>query len=142
MKVAPILVFPFALFLTAMSQTPTQFLCYDVFYDNSNESLDYLACSSGSNSLENKGYATLGQLSTFPDVSGVYTVTVWDSPACGTCYNVTYGSTTIYVLAVDTAPEGFNVAEAALNALTDGQATQFGRIDMQTTPVDARYGEL
>lgn len=76
----------------------------------------------------------MGQLPNFPDIGGAYTVTGWDSPAGGACYNITYGGTTISILAVDAAPEGFNVAEAVANALTNGQAAQLERIDVQTTP--------
>ncbi|KAG6327451.1 hypothetical protein ID866_11638 [Astraeus odoratus] len=125
--------------LPAFSQTTTQTLSYDPVYDNPSQSLDILACSNGSNGLESKGYATLGELPNFPYVGGVYTVTGWNSPACGTCYNATYGTTTISILAVDVSLQGFNVAEEAMNALTGGQAVQLGRINVQSMPVAASY---
>ncbi|KAG6325798.1 hypothetical protein ID866_13291 [Astraeus odoratus] len=128
-----------AIALPVTSQTTTQTLSYDRVYDNSSQSLDSLACSNGSNGLESKGYTTLGQLPNFPYVGGVYTVTSWNSPACGTCYNVTYGTTTISILAVDVSVQGFNLAEEAMNALTGGQAVQLGRINVQSTPAAASY---
>jgi len=115
----------------------TESLSYDTTYDNPNLSLDYVACSDGPNGLITKGYTTLGQLPTYPNVGGVYTVTGWDSAYCGSCYNVTYGSKTIAVLAVDTASEGFNLSEEAMNALTGNQAAFLGRVSVTAVPVAA-----
>lgn len=128
-----------ALALPAFSQTTTQTLSYDTAYDNSSGLLSNLACSDGEYGLETKGYNTLGELPNFPNVGGVYTVTGWDSPGCGTCYNVTYGSTSIYILAVDVSLEGFNIAQAAMNTLTGNLASELGRINVQSTQVDASY---
>lgn len=115
----------------------TESLSYDTTYDNSTLSLDYVACSDGPNGLINKGYTTLGQLPTFPRIGGVYTVTGWDSAYCGTCYEVTYGNTTLAVLAVDTASEGFNLSEEAMNALTGGEAAFLGRVEVTAVEVAA-----
>lgn len=139
MKLASILVFLFTFTLHVLCQTTTQTLSYDPVYDDSSESLDYLACSNGSNGLETLGYSTLGQVPNFPYVGGAYTVTGWNSPACKTCYNLTYEDKSISVLAVDSALEGFNVAQQAMDYLTDGQSTQLGRVDVQSTPVDPAY---
>lgn len=128
-----------SLAVLASSQTTTQTLSYDTTYDDSSEPLANLACSDGVYGLETKGYTTLGDLPTFPNVGGVYTVTGWDSPACGTCYNVTYGSKSVLILAVDVSQEGFNIAEAAMNTLTGNLATELGRINVQSTQVDASY---
>ncbi|KAL4065184.1 Cerato-platanin [Scleroderma yunnanense] len=138
MKFVSVLFPLFAFVLPVISQTTTQTLSYDTTYTAS-ESLNNLACSNGSNGLENKGYQTLGQLPDFPYVGGVYTVTGWNSPACGTCYSVMYGSTTIYILAVDVASQGFNVAQAAMDALTGGQAVQLGRINVEAAQVNVSY---
>ncbi|KAI6111164.1 Cerato-platanin [Pisolithus sp. B1] len=128
-----------ALALLAFSQTTTETLSYDTTYDDASEPLSNLACSDGVYGLETKGYNTLGDLPTFPNVGGVYTVTEWDSPACGTCYNVTYGSTSIFILAVDVSQEGFNIAETAMNTLTGNLATELGRVNVQSTQVNASY---
>ncbi|KAI6125256.1 hypothetical protein EV401DRAFT_1114140 [Pisolithus croceorrhizus] len=61
--------------LLAFSQTTTETLSYDTTYDDASEPLSNLACSDGVYGLETKGYNTLGDLPTFPNVGGVYTVT-------------------------------------------------------------------
>jgi hypothetical protein len=124
-----------AIALPVLAQTES--LSYDNTYDNADLSLDSVACSDGPNGLISKGYTTLGQLPTFPNVGGAYTVTGWDSVYCGTCYEVTYGDTTIAILAVDVATEGFNVAEEAMNTLTGNQAVFLGRVDVTSVQVNA-----
>lgn len=54
---------------------------------------------------------------------------------CGTCWTLTYNAKTITVLAIDHASPGFNIALAAMNDLTNGQASQLGRIDATATQV-------
>ncbi|KAL6308688.1 Cerato-platanin [Sparassis latifolia] len=110
---------------------------YDTTYDNASESLSYVACSDGANGLETKGYTTIGSLPDFPYVGGAYTITGWNSAACGTCYELTYGTTTITVLAIDVATEGFNLSEEAMNALTNNQAVFLGRVNATAVQVDA-----
>lgn len=122
--------------LSSLAQT-TETLSYDPTYDNSALSLSSVACSDGVNGLETKGYTTLGTLPTFPNVGGVYTVTGWNSSACGTCYTVTYGSNTVAILAVDASKVGFTISEAAMNTLTGNLATELGRVDVTATQVDA-----
>jgi hypothetical protein len=41
------------------------------------------------------------------------------------------------VLAIDHTDAGFNIAQEALDALTNGQAVQLGRIDAQATQIAA-----
>ena len=131
-------IFTFALPAFVQSET----LSYDTRYDDASLSLANLACSNGVNGLMTKGYTTLGSLPTFPNIGGVYTVTSWNSPACGTCYEVTYGSKTIAVLAVDVALEGFNLSEEAMNTLTGGLAVELGRVNVSATQVDASVCRL
>ncbi|KAH7890324.1 Cerato-platanin [Phlebopus sp. FC_14] len=116
----------------------TESLSFDTNYDNSGLPLSSVACSDGTNGLEWKGYSTLGSLPAFPYVGAVYTVTGWNSAACGTCYAVTYGSNTINVLAVDASRGGgLTVSEAAMNALTNNEAAALGRISVSVSQVDA-----
>ncbi|KAG1796034.1 Cerato-platanin [Suillus plorans] len=122
--------------LSALAQT-TETLSYDSTYDDATLSLSSVACSDGANGLETKGYATLGSLPTFPNVGGVYTVTGWNSAACGACYNVTYGGKSVAILAVDVSKTGFTVSESAMNTLTGGLAVELGRVDATATQVDA-----
>ncbi|KAG1749561.1 Cerato-platanin [Suillus lakei] len=135
MKFTSTIISILAIALPVLAQTES--LSYDNTYDNPDTSLSTVACSDGPNGLITKGYTTLGQLPNFPNVGGVYTVTGWDSPYCGTCYEVTYGSNTIAILAVDVATAGFNVAEAAMNTLTGGQAAFLGRVSVTSVQVNA-----
>ncbi|GBE82789.1 Protein SnodProt1 [Sparassis crispa] len=121
---------------TILAQTSVS-VSYDTTYDNSAEPLSNLACSDGANGLEHYGYTTLGSLPDFPYVGGSHVVTGWDSTGCGTCWELTYDGTTITVLAVDTAPEGFNLSEEAMNALTNGQAVAIGRLTATAVQVNS-----
>ena len=52
---------------------------------------------------------------------------------------MTYDGNSIFVLAVDHADQGFNVAKQAMDTLTNGHAEEFGRVDVQwvdATPAD------
>lgn len=122
--------------LSSLAQT-TETLSYDTSYDDSTLSLSSVACSDGANGLETKGYTTLGSLPTFPNVGGVYSVTGWNSAACGACYNVTYGTNTVTILAVDVSKAGFTISETAMNTLTGNLAVDLGRVDVAATQVDA-----
>ena len=117
--------------LCVLAQTPTT-LSYDTNYDNADLSLNNVACSDGVNGLETKNpsYTTLGSLPAFPKVGGVYTVTGYNSTECGACYAVTYGTTTVNILAVDKSTVGFTVSEEAMDTLTGGQAAALGRVDV------------
>ena len=140
MKFAPLaaatlvlaLVFP----VFAQSQ---QSVSYDTTYDDSAFSLTGVACSDGVNGLITKGYTTLGSLPGFPSVGGAYVVGGYNSPNCGTCWQLYYAGTgkTINVLAVDVALDGFNISEEAMNTLTGGQAVQLGRVEVTATQVAA-----
>ncbi|KAH7928134.1 Cerato-platanin [Leucogyrophana mollusca] len=123
-----------ALALAALAQD-TYTASYDTRYDNSALSLDDVSCSDGTNGLVTKGYQTIGQLPTYPNVGGAFAVTGWDSPACGSCWQLTYGSETINVTAVDVALTGFVLSEGALNTLTDGQAVDLGRVNVTAVQV-------
>ncbi|KAF8552324.1 allergenic cerato-platanin Asp F13 [Imleria badia] len=116
------------------AQTTTT-LSYDDNYGNADLSLNNVACSDGPNGLETKyNITTLGQVPGFPNVGGVETVSGWNSPNCGACYAVTYGSTTVNIIAVDKSTTGFTVSPAAMDALTGGQAVQDGRVTVTYSP--------
>ncbi|KAF2008680.1 hypothetical protein BU24DRAFT_360028, partial [Aaosphaeria arxii CBS 175.79] len=104
---------------------------YDTGYDDASRSLNVVSCSDGSNGLVTKGYTTQGSLRNFPYIGGYQGVAGWNSPQCGTCYSVTYKSKTIYVLAIDHAASGFNIAQKAMDDLTNGQSVALGRVDAQ-----------
>ncbi|KAH7920670.1 immunomodulatory protein [Leucogyrophana mollusca] len=136
MKFATVALSFAALVLPALSQA-TYSLSYDTLYDESTLSLDDVSCSDGTNGLITKGYTTLGQLPTFPNVGGAIAVTGWNSAACGSCWEVTYGSETIAVTAVDVALDGFNLSEEAMNTLTGGLAVELGRVNVTAVQVAA-----
>lgn len=69
-------------------------------------------------------------------IGGSSDVAGWNSPSCGQCYSATYNGKTIYVLAIDHAAQGLNIGETAMNALTSGNAVQFGRVDATVAKVD------
>lgn len=89
-----------------------------------------MACSDGANGLITKyGWQTQGQVKGFPHIGGAQAVAGWNSPNCGTCWQATYNGRSIYILAIDRASQGLNIAFSALNELTGGNAEQFGRVD-------------
>ncbi|EIN07913.1 Cerato-platanin [Punctularia strigosozonata HHB-11173 SS5] len=112
---------------------------YDNTYDNPNGSLDSVACSNGANGLETRfGWETFNQIPHFPYIGGGAPVAGWNSTNCGTCWNLAYAGTgkSINVVLIDTA-FGFNIAQEALDDLTDGQAVAKGHFDVTATQVSA-----
>ncbi|KAH9948150.1 immunomodulatory protein [Amylocystis lapponica] len=120
---------------TALSQSVT--VSYDQAYDVSSTSLGNVACSDGSNGLETKGFSTFGSLPDFPNIGGAYVITGWNSAYCGTCWELSYNGSTVTVMAMDVAKEGYNLSLEAMNTLTNGQAQSLGRVDATATQVDA-----
>lgn len=110
---------------------------YDTGYDQGDRSLSVVSCSDGSNGLLTKGYSTQGSLPSVPHIGGASTIEGWNSASCGKCYSLTWNGTSIKVLAIDHAAEGFNIAQAAFDELTGNQAVQLGRIDTTYAEVAA-----
>ncbi|KAF2819353.1 Cerato-platanin [Ophiobolus disseminans] len=109
---------------------------YDTGYDDASRALTSVSCSDGANGLITKyGWASQGSVAGFPRIGGYVGVEGWNSAQCGTCYGVTYKGKTVYVLAVDHTDNGFNLAKAAMDDLTNGQAAQLGRIEAQYAQV-------
>ncbi|TVY80784.1 Protein SnodProt1 [Lachnellula suecica] len=126
----------FTTLFTLLSTASAITVSYDTGYDDGSRSLTAVACSDGSNGLITKGYNTQSNLPTFPLIGGASTIAGWNDANCGSCYSLTYNGNSINVLAIDHAVEGFNIAETALNQLTNGQAVQLGRIDAQWAQID------
>lgn len=112
----------------------TSTVSFDPIYDDKTLSTSLITCSTGSNGLATKGFKTIGQLPTWPRVGGASAIAGFNSPNCGTCWNLTFNGTTIAVTAIDKSV-GFNIAEAAMNQLTKGQAEQLGRVNAQFVQV-------
>jgi Cerato-platanin len=131
---------PFALALLGPSTTLADQVTYDTTYDNSGGSLTTVACSDGSNGLITRGFSTFGSLPSFPYIGGAAAIAGWNSASCGTCWALTYtnaqgAQTTINVLAIDVAKSGFNIALSAMNQLTNGNAVQYGIVNVTSTNV-------
>ncbi|KAM5537587.1 hypothetical protein V8D89_008665 [Ganoderma adspersum] len=109
---------------------------WDSVYDNPSNSLDIVSCSNGNHGLEPK-FKTFGGLPDFPYIGGAQAIAGWNSPNCGSCWQLTYNKTTINVLAIDHAGSGFNIAKGAMNKLTNGQADALGVVQVTSSQVDA-----
>ncbi|CAJ2504291.1 Uu.00g116850.m01.CDS01 [Anthostomella pinea] len=123
--------------LAAVSQAIT--VAYDTGYDDASRAMTVVSCSDGANGLITRyGWTTQGAIPKFPYIGAAEAVAGWNSAQCGTCWKLTYPTTgiSINVLAIDHAAAGFNIALDAMNALTNGQATQLGRVDMTAVQVD------
>ncbi|RDB24156.1 Heat-stable antigen [Hypsizygus marmoreus] len=130
---------PFALFSSVALAVTT---AYDPVYDNPNGSMASVACSNGANGLITRGYNTFGALSNFPNIGGAQAVTGWNSPNCGTCWELTYTNSTgvkktINIVALDVSTNGFVLSLKAMNTLTNNNAVQFGRVDVASRKVAA-----
>ncbi|TDL22980.1 immunomodulatory protein [Rickenella mellea] len=112
---------------------------YDNTYDAPRGSLSTVACSNGANGLLTKGFTTFGSLPKFPFIGGAQAVVSWNSPNCGSCWNLTYQGTTISVLAIDHAGSGFNIAQRAMDTLTHGQAVDLGVVQVASQRSVTQY---
>ena len=108
---------------------------YNQIYDNPSYPLDGVACSNGPNGLVTDGFDTLGQLPTFPGVGGVFAVSGWGSPECGSCWRLEYNGNRIHVIAIDTISDGFDISLAAMNTLTGGNAVALDSVDANARQV-------
>ena len=124
-------------FLSLISLASAITVSYDTGYDDGSRSLSVVSCSDGANGLLTKGYSTQSSLPSFPRIGGASVIAGWNSASCGTCWSLTYQGTTINVLAIDHAAEGFNIAQEAMDQLTNGQAVALGRVDAEYVQVDA-----
>ncbi|KAK2012197.1 cerato-platanin [Colletotrichum eremochloae] len=123
-------------FLSSVAAAAAISVSYDTGYDDGARSLTAVSCSDGTNGVMSKyGWQTQGQVAGFPHIGGADVIGGWNSPNCGTCWQLSYNGKSINVLAIDHAGSGFNIALGAMNELTNGQAAQLGRIEAQATQV-------
>lgn len=109
---------------------------WDAGYDRGDRPLTEVSCSNGQHGLIPK-YSTQGSLPNFPNIGGAAVVAGWNSPNCGTCWALEYQGHTVKVLAIDHADNGFNIGQRAMDALTNGQAAELGRVEATVTPLSA-----
>ena len=112
---------------------------FDQKFDDASQPLSSVACS---NDLIARGFTTFGSLPHFPFIGGGPAVTGFDSPGCGTCWELTFVNaegvpTSINILVIDVATPNYNIALEAMNDLTDNQAEFFGRVDVTAVEVAA-----
>ncbi|KAF7317858.1 Epl1 protein [Mycena kentingensis (nom. inval.)] len=97
----------------------------DSWYDDGAQSIFQTSCGDGSNGLNTKyGWLTLGAIPRFPYIGAHISIAGWNSPNCGTCWQLTYKGHSIYYLAVDHPVGGFRdaiISQAAFNDLTSGE---------------------
>ena len=110
-------------------------LSYDPAYDNGLTSINAVACSDGSNGLATR-YETLGSLPRFPNIGAAPAIKSWNSPNCGSCWELTFGNTSIYLLAVDKGNEYIS-SKKAMDTLTGGNAVKLGIINVTAERVSA-----
>jgi len=120
-------------FIASPALATTMQVTYDTVYDTKSNSLSIVACSDGTNGLLTKGYTTFGSLKAFPRIGGAQAVAGWNSPNCGTCWNLSYSGHNVTVLAIDHAEDGFNISEEAMNTLTNGHAVEYGVVTATVT---------
>lgn len=118
-----------ALPLAAVAQlsATTLTVSYEPLYNNPGFDMLTSACSNGKNGLASK-YPTAGDLPSYPNVGGAFSIAGFDSPNCGKCYSLEFEGNTIFVTAMDTGSDGFNLATKAMNTLTGGRAVELGRV--------------
>ena len=121
----------------------TDSVVFDQVFDNPDRPMTSVACSDGKNGLiTRKGWRTLGNAPKSVYVGGAPAVAGWNSPNCGTCWQLTYTDAkkapkSITVLAVDQSASGFVIGRNAMNTLTGNQAMKLGRVNVQATQIDA-----
>jgi hypothetical protein len=112
---------------------------YDTVYDNAAASLNTVACSDGQNGMITKGYKTFGDLPSFPHIGAASAVEGYNSASCGSCWGLSYlngkTTTTIYLIAIDHAAQGFVIARTALQHLAGQPGVDAGKINATATLV-------
>ncbi|KAL0567383.1 hypothetical protein V5O48_014611 [Marasmius crinis-equi] len=126
--------------LTVLADT----LAFDTHYGAAGGSLTTVACSDGPNGIITRfNITTFGALPSFPNIGAAGAVTGWNSAGCGTCWEVTFTNSSgakksLNITAIDVAaPGSFNVAQAAMDNLTGGNAVAFGRVNVTSRQVPA-----
>lgn len=102
-------------------------LSYDPGYSQGDRSLNVVSCSDGSNGLITRyGYQKQSDIPRFPYIGGSSDIAGWNSPSCGQCYSLEYALTgkKVFILAIDHVAQGFNVAQKAMDDLTNNQAVK------------------
>lgn len=123
--------------ITLAASTTAVSVSYDEGYDRSGRSLNEVTCSNGENGLITRfGWETQGETSNFPNIGGAPAVEAWNSPNCGSCWELSYDGHKINVMAVDKAVGGYVIGLGAMDALTNGLGEQLGRVEAEARQVE------
>ncbi|KAH9842136.1 Cerato-platanin [Teratosphaeria destructans] len=127
-----------ALLAAASGATATR-VAYALPYGSKDTRLTDTSCGSGTNGLTTKyGWQTIGDIPA-KYVGGASDINKYNSDQCGNCYRIDYNSKTVYMLAIDFAGNGLNIAQGGLDELTNGNAYNLGTIDATVTKVDTTF---
>lgn len=122
---------------TLLTTTAALTVSYDKGYDLSDRSLNDVACSDGENGLITRfGWSVQGDASNFPNIGGAPAVEGWNSPECGSCWELKYDGNTVNILAVDVSIGGYVVSLTAMDELTRGLGEQLGRVEVDAKQVE------
>lgn len=78
-----------------------------------------------------QGFTTeWGSLPDFPYIGAFDDVAFWNSPACGTCWRLSFEGRSIDVLAVDNVFQDIIISLEAMDMLTGGRGIELGVIDV------------
>ncbi|KIK59152.1 hypothetical protein GYMLUDRAFT_86073 [Collybiopsis luxurians FD-317 M1] len=131
------------LFVSAAAATLTaaETLEFDTVYDNGSQSINTVACHRSG--LLPQNVVNFASLPTFPNIGAFGQIVGFDSPYCGSCWEVTYTnaqgqSTSLNVTAIDHAEEGLiKVSQEAMDRLTNGNAVALGAVPVSAVQVAA-----
>lgn len=128
--------------VTPPAPADTYAISYDTMYDQRKTSLSTVTCSTGQYGLLTLGYNTFGDLPHFPFIGGAPQIDSWDSPYCGTCWELTYTdslgiSFSLSLAAINAAQGGFDISLEGLNGLTSGNALTLDGVSITAVQVSA-----
>ena len=130
-------------FATPAFLQETYDLWYDTIYDQRDTSLSSVTCSTGRYGLLTRGYQTFGDLPTSPFIGGAPQIQSWNSPNCGTCWELTYIDPngvpwSLSFTAINRAAQGtFTIFIEAMNRLTSGNAQALDGVSITATQLAA-----
>ncbi|KAF9265885.1 epl1 protein [Marasmius fiardii PR-910] len=131
-------------FLTLLAFTTAALavdVAWDSAYDDANGSMTSIACSDGDNGLITRfKFQTFSDVPSFPFVGGAPNIPSWNSPACGTCFQITYADAsgftkTVNFTGIDVGGNGFVTGQHALDQLTNGRAVELGIAPVNATVI-------
>jgi len=123
-------------------------VAWDSVYDARDGPLSSVACSDGDFGLITRfKYQKFSDVPSFPFVGGAPNIPGWNSPACGTCWNLTYTNAsgiakTVQFTAIDAGGSDFVTGKGALDQLTNGRAEELGIAPVTATAVAASLCRL